>query len=388
MRLAKRNCPICGCKINNSIFSVHMKLPKELRLPDSYHVAECDYCGFCYADTEADAEDYRYYYENNNFYGGLDIEISAYGPLFQETKALLDSLGISGEKLLDIGFGKGELDIFLSRNGYPYIEGLDPSWQSVNHLKSYGVEARCGSVYDEAAEGKGEYKCLFMYGMIEHLYDPFLAVSRAKAYLKEGGYLFWWLPVFDDMREDDTPIVNNFNQEHINYFSSVSVRNLASMSGLRLIRESRLTAAQRGSSKAYGILSVYQPDDDVVCELSKDRITRSSIEEYHERVGGKESAVRRQIAEWKRTQEEILVWGTGAYMMNLAAETELLDCNIAAFVDNNPAKQGGEISGIPVAGPELLQTHTGRVAICSMMYADCIRRQIREAGYENEMIIL
>lgn len=388
MRLAKRNCPICGCKINSRIFSVHMKMADEMRLPDWYDVVECDYCGFCYADTEATAEDYQYYYENNNVYGELDIEISAYNSLFRETKAALDALNVSGEKMLDIGFGKGELDLFLSRNGYPHMEGLDPSEQSVSHLKRYGLNAKCGSVYDEVSEGKGEYKCVFMYGMIEHLYDPFLAVSRAKEYLKKGGYMFWWIPVFDDMREDDTPVVNNFNQEHINYFSSVSIRNLAIMNGLQQVRESRLVAAQRGSSKAYGILGVYQVNGDTICEIVKDAGTGKSIEEYYKRTQKKDLSICRQIAEWKRTQEEIIVWGTGAYMMNLAAETELFDCNIIAFVDNNQAKQGRMIAGIPVLEPAAIKNSACKVVICSMMYADCIEKQIRSMGLENELVSL
>ena len=388
MRLAKRNCPICGCKINRRIFSVHMKIADKLRLPDCYDVVECDYCGFCYADTEATAEDYQQYYENNNVYGELDIEISAYNSLFRETKAILDALDVSDEKMLDIGFGKGELDIFLSRNGYPHMEGLDPSEQSVCHLQKYGLNARCGSVYDEVSEGRGEYKCIFMYGMIEHLFDPFLAISRAKEYLKKDGYMFWWIPVFDDMREDDTPVVNNFNQEHINYFSAVSIRNLAIMNGLQQIRESRLVAAQRGSSKAYGILGVYQVNNDTTYEITKDAGTGKSIEEYYKRIKKKDLSVRRQIAEWKRTQEKIIVWGTGAYMMNLAAEAELFDCNIVAFVDNNPSKQGGELSGIPVLGPDILHNYTGKVVICSMMYAHSIERQIRDAGFENELVSL
>ena len=200
--------------------------------------------------------------------------------------------------------------------------------------------------------------------------------------------MFWWLPVFDDMQEDDTPIVNNFNQEHINYFSSVSIQNLAAMSGLRQIRENRLIAAQRGGSKAYGILGVYQVSEDVPCEISRDTVTKRSIKQYYKRISEKESAARRQIAEWKRTQEKIIVWGTGAYMMNLAAEAELFDCNIVAFVDNNPSKQGGELSGIPVLGPDILHNYTGKVVICSMMYAHSIERQIRDAGFENELVSL
>ena len=40
-----------------------------------------NYCGFCYADTSATAEDYDYYYENINFYAQKPETLGYYGIL-------------------------------------------------------------------------------------------------------------------------------------------------------------------------------------------------------------------------------------------------------------------------------------------------------------------
>lgn len=384
-----RNCPVCGCNIKQKVFSVKMVMDANIELPDVYNVAECDYCGCCYADTSATAEDYDQYYETNNFYGEMDIEISSYKNLFSITINQLRKLNISEEKMLDIGFGKGELDIELKQNGFPNISGIDPSQSSVNRLKQYGIEAHVGSIYDKVPEAlQKQYKVIFMYGMIEHLYDPFLAIKRAKEYLEVGGYMFWEVPVFDDMREDLTPIVNNFNQEHINYFSAISLDNLAKMNGLKKIVSYREVVAEKGDSKAYGLINVYQVGEEENYDITRDCVTAKSIEEYYLRIGQNFDTTKDTIDKLYRSCEKIAIWGTGAYVMNLWATTDLDRCNISFFIDNNTAKIGKKILGRDVVAPQQLAEFKGTIVICSMMYAEDIKEQIQKMELDNRVIIL
>lgn len=386
-----RDCPVCGCNIKRKIFSVKMAMPSDIGLPEEYNVAECDYCGCCYADTSATAEDYDNYYKVNNFYGEMDIEISTYKRRHEITIKELQRLNIGREKMLDIGFGKGELCVALKENGFENISGIDPALSSVEHLRKQGIACAQGSIYDRAPEAmRGQYKVVFMYGMIEHLYNPVLAVERAKEYLMDDGYMFWSVPLFDRMEEDLTPVVNNFNAEHINYFSEVSLDNIARLNGLQRVAGFPEVLTELGDSKAYGILAVYQVGGEAE-SIRKDCITAKSIAEYYSRITQNYSINMERVKELRDAGEEIVIWGTGAYMKNLWATAGLDQCNVSCFIDNNMAKVGTQIFDRDVVAPTWLRNgFGGRIVICCMMYAQEILKQIKEIDEElvEKVIIL
>lgn len=84
------------------------------------------------------------------------------------------------------------------------------------------------------------------------------------------------------------------------------------------------------------------------------------------------------IIELKNSGESIAVWGTGSYMMHIAAVSPLMGCNIKYVVDNNKLKQGQEIYGYTVCSPEELIDFKGTVVITSMLYGDMINKQIKK----------
>lgn len=388
----KRNCPVCGCNIKKKLFSVKMAMIPDICLPDEYNVTECDYCGCCYADTSATAEDYDVYYTVNNFYGEMDITISTYKRLYELTINELRRLGITREKMLDIGFGKGELCTTLKAHGFENIMGIDPSKASVEHLRKQGILCNQGSVYDDVpASEKKQYKIVFMYGMIEHLYNPYLAIENAKEYLSEDGYMFWLVPLFDNMRDDLTPIVNNFNIEHINYFSEISLDNIASMNGLQKVKSYSEIMAELGKSKAYGTLAIYRMTGEKSYAMKKDCITAESINEYYLRIMHNEDITRETIRELRNSKEAIVIWGTGAYMKNLWATTELKECDVSCFIDNNMAKVGKQLFDKDIMPPTFLSKgFEGKIVICCMMYSQDIVKQIENMNKNlvNKIVVL
>lgn len=63
-----RFCPICGSNIGDKLGDVKMVLGKNVRLPRTYDIVSCENCGFTFADTEAEQEDYNAYYVSDNCY--------------------------------------------------------------------------------------------------------------------------------------------------------------------------------------------------------------------------------------------------------------------------------------------------------------------------------
>lgn len=83
-------------------------------------------------------------------------------------------------------------------------------------------------------------------------------------------------------------------------------------------------------------------------------------------------------------RQEIIIWGTGSRWVELS---RFFNKNIiAAFIDNDPAKQGTEINGVKVHGPDFLKKNKDRpVFICSVWKKE-IFNQIRQ-DYGDEIVI-
>lgn len=119
-----------------------------------------------------------------------------------------------------------------------------------------------------------------------------------------------------------------------------------------------------------------------------DAITAIAVRTYFSVKREKEERVRKIIAELKEQQKEIVIWGTGSYVMNLMATTDLLECKIQGFVDNNKIKHGREMYGYTIYSPIYLIDKNCTVLICSMLNGQEIKAQLEELNMGNEIIVL
>ena len=85
---------------------------------------------------------------------------------------------------------------------------------------------------------------------------------------------------------------------------------------------------------------------------------------------------------------ELAIWGTGSYAMSLFATTNLQECNIKCFIDNNKIKQGRKMYNYPIHSPAYLKNQPYTVLICAMLYQEQIQNQIKEMALKNTIIIL
>lgn len=365
--MANRNCPICGGEDTTILKNIIMKIPQDYRLPQSYDVVSCDRCGFVYADTAASMEDYDWYYTHCNFYGDDSKDDNTYR--YEMVREFLEQYCRKDAVMLDIGAGNGRFEIALQKNGYINIAGMDPSEESVDRLRKNGVEAHVGSIYSEVLpEKEHKYDCVFLFEVAEHLLCPGIGMQNVRKLLKEDGYFIVSVPDYSQIAEDTSDIPNYFNLEHINYFSQDSLDNLMRMHGMERIAQKRV---------GIDLIHCYQCKDEEGF-LQMDTATQQAVETYFAAKHGKEECVRNIIAELKEQHKEIVIWGTGSYVMSLIATTELLECKIAGFVDNNKIKQGRAMYEYSIHPPEFLLDKSYTVLICSMLNSEAIRMQLEQ----------
>lgn len=354
-----------------------MIVPKEYHLPNSYQVVACENCGFVYADTNASMEDYDWYYTYYNFYGDDSKDDNRLR--FSLTQDLLEKHVSQNSVMLEMGAGNGRFSIALKDHGYLHVTATDPSKESIIRLKKSGISSYISSIYTIVSSGELEkYDCIFLFEVAEHLLLPGKGIENATKMLKPDGIFIISVPDYSLIGEELNSIANYFNLEHINYFSEASLDYLLALHGMKRINQKRV---------GNDLIQVYQKVDKVQL-LSKDTVTETAIRTYFQRQREEEERVANLIENLKKEGKELIIWGTGSYVMHLLATTTLLQCKIRGFIDNNQIKQGRSMYGYEIYPPEYLNDKKCMVLICSMLYGNEIKRQLEQMQTENELIVI
>lgn len=380
-----RKCPICNGTEHKKIKKIKLAIPKEYHLPEEYNVVVCDTCGFCFSDTSATIEDYDYYYSNCNSYSGTPVGEDAWSELNCQVEKLIAPHLNDDSFCLDMGFGKGNFLRWLKKKGYHNVYGVDPSIESVEKMKVDGIKTYRGSVFQEPPEELcNMFDCVFLFDVLEHLLYPGEALEIIKAYLKkEGGYLVISVPNYAHLDKDTSLLTNQFNQEHINYFSITALDNLLNLHHFFRIDEKE----ERACQDQVELIVIYrlEKNEGTLTEMKKDEVCQKSIQKFVDRNSRLEEKINLEL----RTLEEneVYVWGTGAYTMWLLANTVVGKKDISAFVDNNPTKVGKELWNKKIIKPEQIEDEKP-ILVCSMLYSNKIVEQIKNMGLVNKVIVV
>lgn len=142
----------------------------------------------------------------------------------------------SSKKILDLGSGTGIfLKVALSQ-GYN-VTGNDIAKYAVNQLKKHKIKALLGSI-EKNILPKESYDLITGWDVIEHLYNPALALKNIHKSLKPKGYLFLTTP--DTDRIDAKLFGINWYgykkiPEHVSFFNNKSLSKILEDSNFKVI---------------------------------------------------------------------------------------------------------------------------------------------------------
>lgn len=375
--MLKRACPVCKSTKQIVIQNIQMNIPKDYHLPDNYDVVECIDCGMVYADTSAMLEDYDWYYTHCNFYG--DDSKDDNSQRYEWMEELLEKYLTRDSMMLELGAGNGRYSMALKKHGYTGVTATDPSDESVQRLQDAGVEAYVTNIYSEVSEREREkYDAVFLFEVAEHLLAPRRGIANIACLLRTNGYFMVSVPDYSVIADDMSSIPNYFNLEHINYFSEDSLDTLMAQFQLVRVDQKRIGG---------DLVQVYQKVSGKI-PSHRDEQTAAAVRQYLNRQQERQAQIKERINQLQKKDRELIIWGTGSYVMSLLATTALGDCKILGFVDNNRIKQGREMYGRLIYAPEYLLDKHGTVVICSMLYSAQIKKQLEDMHTENEIIIL
>jgi len=385
---AQRKCPICDESRVQILYTFSMFLPEAIPLAGDYAVVSCSKCGFVYQDSRATLLDYENYYTYFNKYGAAPTITEETLELFGHYKGIFDAVVKKDARILDVGCAGGILLDFLKESGYNKVAGLDPSEDCVKKMSDRGIESYLGSIYsvNPAIPGKS-FDLIILSGVMEHLFDVQKAVQTLDRYLEDSGKIFIGVP--DAARYGDyfNSFSYYFNFEHINHFSNTSLNNLMLKFKYVNVRTDYHDISF-GDSIVPVFSAVYQKNGVRPASFTKDMLSFQSASHYFQFYTYKLEDIVNRVNELLGTQEEIVIWGAGNVSIELLSRTNLRKCNIQAFVDKDPGKQGKTLAGKKICPPEILRSFNGTIVICAAVYAADILSEIKSMGLKNKTLVL
>lgn len=374
-----RRCPACGNRQHDIIKPIDLLIPQRLALQGKFNVVACHSCGMVFHDVVHQESRETYY----NSYTG---EISAYPPPAPEQNALnqmtlefIRSNLVIGPKaeILDIGCSFGITLLALREAGFQKLHAVDPDHAAIAYLRSMGISAKIGLATEHFGEFNKKFDLIIIRHVLEHLYDPLLAINNARQWLKPGGHIYIELPDLEIYPETSLFPGYFCEFEHINHFSKNSLMNL--MHNFNLIAHEStgeiypcIRALFAPSEESHGIKFTPHDAQHMLSSLTIPNIRGQTVLNKIQDLAG----------------TPLALWGVSIMAWRILSHTPLKNCNIQHLVDRNIDLHSDHILGIPISPPEILGRFSGTIVLCGENSAEAIERSIRKIGMNNKIVRL
>jgi SAM-dependent methyltransferase len=372
---------------------MHFRLPDDSTLPDTYAIVACTTCGFVYADTPGNDEDYTRHYTCNSRYEDPTVATGSGTSEFDRERLADTARWIATHvpydaRVLDIGCGNGGLLLALRAIGFLDLHGMDLATGCLERLDALGLHAIQGGLGASMPKPAGSYDLIILSHVLEHLLDPSEALRSLCAWLSPTGRIYVETP--DASRYIDYPSVPfyYFDCEHINHFDVGSLDYLARKSGYIVEKVGTKTLSLMDSHPypaAYGLIRPTQTEQ----LLTRNEDLAPAISRYIEHSQADDglcAAARYAITSGR----SIALWGAGSQAQRLLSSPIMSSANIVAVVDRDRNKQGNMLAGHPIQAPEIGLVDLPAdclVVIAAALFADNILREYEALGLPYECVV-
>jgi SAM-dependent methyltransferase len=387
----QRACPICGTTQGRRLVQQSFEPLSGVTFVESYYVVVCANCGLGFADGIPTQDVFDAYYRDLSKYEHLHSggkESASEEHRFQATAATIAQfIPSNSARVLEIGCATGKLLSLVRDAGFPNIQGLDPSpGCACAAYNLYKVPVLSSSLFTIPPPDQ-PYDFIILLHVMEHVEDLRRAMDCVRGVLAPNGRVFVEVPDGSRLAGRPDAPYQEFSNEHINFFSTISLSNLFRANGFSVVTTGEAVHDQCENTRcnvAWGVYEVTEAPQ----KMEIDRVSELGLQRYIEESAYTDRRVFQAIRDGARNRE-LLVWGTGAHTRRLLATGGFADVRIAAFVDSNPHYQGRELRGIPVISPSSIQGHTEPILISTRGFQREIRDQIRQQlKLDNEVIML
>jgi SAM-dependent methyltransferase len=388
-----RPCPVCDAQRAEVLHAQRFVLADDKRLAQSYTVVACAVCGAAFADTPVSQREYDELYARRSRYaagpaahavsGDRDI-----GRFRDMAAAIANAVPERGARMVDIGCANGQMLAALAEYGYTSLTGVDPSPACVAQAGAIpGVRALVGSLSDMPA-GEAPFDVVILSHVLEHVRDVKPALASLEPFMTARARLYVEVPDASRYAAFAWSPFQDFNSEHINHFSLVSLDNLLRQVGFRGVDAGAKDILSAPGMPYPAIYALAERDPAVPRAARKDTALGLALRDYVEVSTRLMRDIDRRLARDVSGGRPVIVWGTGELTAKLLADTALGQANIEAFVDSNPVNQGQRLHGVQILAPDQLASGRQPIVVASILHHRSIVQAIRARGLENPIVAL
>lgn len=326
----------------------------------------------------------RHYETMSNYTAFSDAEALRAAPPIALTRRLLSLVRDIGQpvgRMYEIGCATG-LHLHQFRSAGWAVSGCEPSPRAAEQADEiYGIHVDVG---DEATcvPRQTGLDLILMSHVLEHLFDPLAAVTRANAALGDGGLFVLEVPC---ATEPELLPPGWFSFEHLHYFSPETLTALLGAAGFEVLE-------MRVALRAF----IY-PVISVAARKAQRPVTtiRRPVANGAEAVARSYAA--REQAMWARAKARMAglsgdayIWGAGVHTAQLLHWTGIAEqVKLRGIIDRDPQKWGLTQGDCPVVSPDMFfENASGAPVIVSSFFAEReIAASLRQVGIHPDRIV-
>jgi len=339
----KRKCPICNYNKNKLLYVKNFH-DTSSSIVTKYDVVVCTECGFTFADNIPSQEEYNEYYEKMSKYEFKNIKNYASEHFIKHAKNVFHFINKNLEyiniphrkkvmKVFDIGCSTGSLLKEFKNNGYINVSGIDPSPYCTQVVREKHNIIATTNTISELPLGDEKFDVIVLSAVLEHVVDLQEAMNKISSLQDVGDFLFIDVPNLQNFYRYIYVPFQQFNSEHVNYFSEYSLKNLLNMFGYEILdmREIDIKRTEQ----------IIEPDIFLLAQkINKkesyfpESNSELSIEKYVEECENKEANIKSEFYKKVNEIEHLIIWGVGEHSKWLLDDKDILN-KVVYFLDSD-----------------------------------------------------
>ncbi|OOZ36444.1 class I SAM-dependent methyltransferase [Solemya velesiana gill symbiont] len=337
-------CNLCGSEQQE-----RLDLGEPLVRTGAY--VQCPTCGLIYHSLPDSIDRMRDFYHSE--YAG---EYSASEVISRELAlARINRLGkaralASLSPALEIGCANGEFIHELAGRDVE-VSGVEPSRAMSEHARDhFGLEVVTG-LYEDQPEKAAHYRLIAMFHVLEHVVDPTLTLQRIHRELRPGGLLFIEVPTLGDCQ-----LSMVFKPIHPTVFVRETLEAMLAKNGFESLWI---------DEKGYHLQVIARPMEGQMPVTWPDPVSiRSRIKRY---LATRQNVMDRIVSTLQALvgQKDGAIYGAGLNTLDLDNLFPLMQLDLEAVYDADPAKWGKQVLGLEICPPSELEAWHGSYLIIS-----------------------
>lgn len=379
MTTRHRDCPVC--RTDQPAYLFHNQLATIHGFDMSYQLARCGVCGFHYASDLPSDTQYAAYYQTVSKYDAQNSVSPLDRQRIAAAVALCERAGLSKtSRIVDIGCGFGALLAALRDAGWSQVQGVDPAPQSAQlALELFNLSgihtgwlAHAGQVVDLR---QADLVCLM--AVLEHLPQLPSDLARLISHMRPGARLLLEVPALEAFRSDAGEPLGELSLEHIQFFSTTSVRNLLGRLGVQVLMCEVLALPSVGSGALF-----------VLAEIGQSPALTVQLESGAEMDAYLAGSATRLVQALQHVPEEpFVLYGAGSHSARLLSVLPSDQRQrVLTVLDSNRNLHGKQFGSWTVRAPEALIDYPGIPVLISSYRSEHAIARALTAQYDNPLV--